>query len=204
MKSSWCKSSPVKAVAGGPEARVAIRRVTGGCEAYTARKQAVSVQLRNRFFIAMPTPLAWRKAASGRPLSRGWPGIAGVPSPGHASKGISREPRRAPCLCRLLGVGPAQPKPDQVPGDEGPPRGKRTNPRRAETCCQGRPEATATGRRAVLRTHSTDEGGEPQGSRKGRPRHPPEGRGEQVDASRQRRIAETQNSGVYVKWNCVD
>jgi hypothetical protein len=201
MKSNWCESSPAKAVAGGPVASVAIRRVTGGCEAYTARKQAVSVQLRNRFFIAMPTPLAWRKAASGQPLMQGWPGVAGVPSPGHASKGISREPRRAPCLCRRMGIGPAQPQLDQVPGDEGSPRGKRTSPRRAETCCQGRPEATATGRRAVLRTHSTDEGGEPQGSRKGRPRYPLEGRGEQVDASAQCHMAETQNSGTYVKWN---
>ena len=39
------------------------------------------------------------------------------------------------------------------------------------------------------------------GSRKGRPRYPLEGRGEQVDASTQRHIAETQNSGAYVKWN---
>jgi hypothetical protein len=99
-----------------------------------------------------------------------------------------------------LGVGLAQPQHDQVPGDEGNPHGKRTSPRRAETCCQGRPEATATGRRAVLRTHSTDEGGEPQGSRKGRPRYPLEGRGEQVDASAQCHMAETQNSETYVKW----
>jgi RNA-directed DNA polymerase len=34
--------------------------------------------------------------------------------------------------------------------------------------------------RAVLRPHSTEEGGEPQGSRKGRPRHPLEGRGKQA------------------------
>jgi len=36
-------------------------------------------------------------------------------------------------------------------------------------------------RRDFLRTHSTEEGGEPQGSREGRPRYPLEGRGEQVD-----------------------
>jgi hypothetical protein len=47
LESSWCKSSPVKAVAGRPVASVAIRRVTGGCEAYTASKQAVRIQLRN-------------------------------------------------------------------------------------------------------------------------------------------------------------
>jgi hypothetical protein len=42
-----------------------------------------------------------------------------------------------------------------------------------------------TGRRAVLRVHSTDEGGEPQGSREGRPRYPLEGRDEQGDVSMQ-------------------
>jgi hypothetical protein len=36
--------------------------------------------------------------------------------------------------------------------------------------------------REVLRTHGTGEGGEPQGSRKGRPGYPLEGRGEQMDA----------------------
>src|SRR5437016_3058537 len=35
--------------------------------------------------------------------------------------------------------------------------------------------------------HSTGEGGEPQGSRKGRPRNPPEGRGKQTYASAERR-----------------
>ena len=46
--------------------------------------------------VAMPTPLTRRKAALGRPIMRGRPGVAGVPSSGHASKGISQEPRRAP------------------------------------------------------------------------------------------------------------
>ena len=41
LESSWCKSSPVKAVAGRPVASVAIRRATGGCEAYTASSKAV-------------------------------------------------------------------------------------------------------------------------------------------------------------------
>jgi hypothetical protein len=46
--------------------------------------------------IAMPTPSQQRKAASGNDRNReGRPGIAGVASSGHVSKGISQEPRRA-------------------------------------------------------------------------------------------------------------
>jgi hypothetical protein len=51
---------------------------------------------------------------------------------------------------------------------------------------------------AVLQPHSTDEGGEPQGSRKGRPRYPPEGRGKQTYESVERRHNEAQNSETYV------
>jgi site-specific recombinase XerD len=43
VKSSWCKSSLAKAVAGRSVTSVAIRRVTGGCEAYTVSKQAVRI-----------------------------------------------------------------------------------------------------------------------------------------------------------------
>ena len=46
---------------------------------------------------------------------------------------------------------------------------------------RGQPEGAVTGNPAVLRTRSTCEGGEPQGSRKGRPGYPLEGRGEQMD-----------------------
>ena len=44
----------------------------------------------------------------------------------------------------------------------------------------------------------TWEGGEAQGSRKGRPRHPLEGRGEQTGVSVEGNISETQNSNNYV------
>jgi hypothetical protein len=88
-------------------------------------------------------------------------------------------------------------------GSEGVPR-EANRPSTRSTCHQGRPEAVGRGRRAVVRTHSTREGGEPQGSRKGRPRYPLEGRGKQVDASTRSRIRETQNSRTDVKWNTVD
>jgi hypothetical protein len=48
--------SPIRSkLASRPVASVAIHRATGGCEAYTARKQAVKIQLRNLLTIAMPT-----------------------------------------------------------------------------------------------------------------------------------------------------
>jgi hypothetical protein len=131
---------------------------------------------------------------------RGVAGIAGVASPGHAYQGTSREPRRVPCLSAHLGSGAAQPKDTRSPGGEGCPREKRTTLKRSLL----RPRetgGTGKGRRAVLRVHSTDEGGEPQGSRKGRPRYPLEGRDEQVDVSVQCHRHETLNSRRHVKWN---
>jgi hypothetical protein len=108
----------------------------GGCEAYTARKQAVRVQLRNRFVIATPTPLAWRKAASGQPTMRGCTGVAGVPSPGHVFKRTSREPRRAPDLSRD-GHGFCPTRKNQVPRETRVSHGKRTDPRRGVPAAKG-------------------------------------------------------------------
>jgi hypothetical protein len=99
-------------LASGPIASVAIYQVTEGCEAYTARKQAVKNQLRKLLIVAMPTLLVWRKAASGRPILQGRTGIAGVPSWGHAPKGISQEPRRAPRLLLNMGGTIGQGKPE--------------------------------------------------------------------------------------------
>jgi hypothetical protein len=133
-------------------------------------------------------------------VMRGGVEVAGVASPGHAYKGISREPRRAPCFSGIWAQCGAQSKATRSPGGEGCPREKRTTLKRSllpprETGGAGK------GRGAVLRFHSTCEGGEPQGSRKGRPRYPLEGRDEQVDVSTRDRMHETQNSGRHVKWN---
>jgi hypothetical protein len=59
---------------------------------------------------------------------------------------------------------------------------------------KGRPEEARTDAGAVLRPNSTDEGGEPQGSRKGRPRNPLEGRGKQAYESAERKHNETLSS----------
>lgn len=135
-----------------------------------------------------------------RTVTRGAAGIAGVSSPGHAYKGISREPRRASCFSDKWALGDAQPNGTGSPEGEGCLREKRTTLKRSHLP----PRETGgadKGRKAVLRFHSTGEGGEPQGSRKGRPRYPLEGRDEQADVSAQRRMHETLNSGRHVKWN---
>jgi len=68
--------------------------VTGGCEAYTARKQAAKIQLRNRIVAdadaVMRAEGCTRTAARVRTY-----GAAGVSSSGHVSTGISQEPKRA-------------------------------------------------------------------------------------------------------------
>jgi len=135
-----------------------------------------------------------------RTVTRGAAGIAGVSSPGHAYKGISREPRRASCFSVIWAKRVAQPKDTGSPGGEGCLREKRTTLKRSHLP----PRETGgaeTGREAVLRFHSTNEDGEPQGSRKGRPRYPLEGRDEQVDVSAQCHRHETLNSRRPVKWN---
>ena len=63
---------------------------------------------------------------------------------------------------------------------------------------KGRPEEAWTDLGAVLQPRSTDEGREPQGSRKARPRYPLKGRGKQAYESVERRHNETQNSERYV------
>jgi len=114
--------------------------------------------------IAMPTPLAWWKAVSGQPIGEV---VAGSPESlarGMLTQGLSVNPGELPTPPEC-GLGYAQPKGTRSPGNEGCPEGSEAGPRRGETCRQGKPEAAATGGRAVLRVHSTDEGGEPQGSR---------------------------------------
>src|ERR1035438_825433 len=141
------------------------------------------IQLRNLYIVAMPTPLALRKAASWRTGNARSATVAGVPSPWHVFTESSREPRRAPCLFAQWGVVcPEYNRTRSAVAAEGRRQKRRTSAAKV-TCRQGKPEAAVTGRRAVLRTHTTCEGGEPQGSRKGRPRYPPEGRGKQGDES---------------------
>ena len=148
--------------------------------------------------IVMPTPF-WRwKAVSGAPLGEVCSGSPESLARGMLTKGLSVNPGELPASPQA-GPGAAQPKDTRSPGGEGCPREKRTTLKRS-LLLPRETGGAGTGRRAVLRFHSTDEGGEPQGSRKGRPRYPLEGRDEQVDVSGQGHRHETLNSRRHVKW----
>jgi hypothetical protein len=158
--------------------------VTGGCEAYTVRKQAVRIELRNLVMLREPTPFNRWKAVSMRPLFARSPRVAGVRDRGMLSMGSPVNPGKSLYLFGSLGFGSAQSKIEPgLLGHEGISRKKQMDPRVEVTGHQGQPEVAATASGDCLRTHSTDEGGEPQGSRKGRPRYPLEGRRKQMDVS---------------------
>src|ERR1700693_1397284 len=95
MKSSWWKSSPVKAVAGRPEASVAIRWVTGGCEAYTVSKQVAMIQPRNRSNCDDDAALS-AEGVSGTPVCEVWLGSPGSLARDMLAKGLSVNPGELP------------------------------------------------------------------------------------------------------------
>jgi hypothetical protein len=100
-------------------ASVAIHWATGGCEAYTARKQAMRISTE----IVSRTDADVFRMAEGnirqQPLRRGCAEIGGVSSPWHVFKEAGREPKRAPHLLHLRrnasegGEGNVQPRVDQ-------------------------------------------------------------------------------------------
>jgi hypothetical protein len=161
-------------LASRPVASVAIHRVTGGCEAYTARKQAVKVQLRN-----LTSLRCRRRLSSGRQhpgttaIAMDVPGSPESPAQGMFPKGFPMNPGELAISARKSGKTAA--------------KGDRRRPR--------------TDGRAVLRPHITCEGGEPQGFRKERPRYPLEGRGEQADESVERKHSRGTDLGRYVHTN---
>ena len=131
-----------------PVASVAIHRVTGGREAYTARKQAVKIQLRKSACCdaeavdkaegnIRSSDIARSRRDRRSPLSRGM-----------LPKGFSRNP------------------------------GEFAIALREETSRRGRLEANGTDKGSILRPYSACEGGEPQCFGKERPRYPLEGREE--------------------------
>jgi hypothetical protein len=73
-----------------------------------------------------------------------------------------------------------------------------------ETCTSSLSGGRRQAFNGCLLRPDTDEGGEPQGFRKERPRDPPEGRGKQVYVSMRCHIHEAQNSRKYVQWTIVE
>jgi hypothetical protein len=111
-------------------------------------------------------------------------GVAGVQGRGMLSQGSPVNPGELAIPSKYCAQVPRIRSGTRSMGHEG-------SPHRSEYAlievsrCQGKPEAAGMDSTAVLRTHTTYEGGEPQGSRKGRPGYPSEGRGEQMDGATQ-------------------
>ena|SRR6516164_11051535 len=173
MKSSGCKTRPAKA---SEQAGSECCHSPGDwwVRSVHSKEAGREGSAPKSFIVAMPTPLVERKAASGYDRNcEGRPGIAGVPSSGHVSKWIPMNLGELSVSTRKSG----------------------------KTAAKGDRRRLRTDGRAVLRPRITCEGGEPQGFRKERPRHPLEGRGEQGDVSVEGNISETQNSRNYVHTN---
>jgi hypothetical protein len=98
IQPSGCKSRLTKAEQGRSVASVAIHGVTGGCEAYTVRKQAVRISTEIVYGSDADAFVQAEGSIRQQPLVRGWAEIGGVSSPGHVSKEAGREPKRAPHL----------------------------------------------------------------------------------------------------------
>jgi hypothetical protein len=141
----------------------------------------VRIELRNRSLLRKPTVFICWKAVSDRPLERGWGESPESETgacfhrglPGTQESWLS--PRKVARRFRALEVEPGL-------------WGMRAGPMEANTpssrsaVAKGKPEVTVTDSTAVLRPHTTYEGGEPQGfQRWKRPGHPLEGRGKQMD-----------------------
>jgi len=159
----------------------------------------VRIQLRNRPHCDADAVLS-AEGSIRYAVMRGVAGIAGVASPRHAYQGISREPRRAPYLFRLWArLRPTQR--NQVSGERGLPRGSE------QALDEEKPVAKGDRRRQLRVDEQSYDSILPmkvenrRAPEKGRPRHPLEGRDEQVDVSAQSPMHETLNSRRHVKWS---
>jgi hypothetical protein len=166
MKSNWCKSSLARAVAGGPVASVAIRRVTGGCRSVHSEKAGRECSAPKTFCRCDADAVSLAEGCIWYTGSRGVPG-----SPGSLVRGMlsKRLPANAGelTISAILKLGMVHPDSNEPgPGSgEDVFRAERMILDVAVSRHQGRPEGAGTDRRAVLEPHSTREGGEPQGSR---------------------------------------
>jgi hypothetical protein len=156
-----------------------------GDEAYTVRKQAVRIELRNWVFVAKADSVGMLEGSIWSSVHARTAGVAGVRDRGTLSKGSPGNPGELTISSDICALVPRISNRTGSVRQEG--RAHRSEYILTEVSrCQGKPEATVIDRSAVLRTHSTCEGGEPQGfQRWKRPGHPLEGRGEQMDGAMQ-------------------
>ena len=91
-------------------------------------------------------------------------GVAGVEDQGMLSQGSPVNPGKSSDFFDPTGMVPPDPNRTRSLGQEGVPQEKRNDPQIEVNEHQGQPEGFGTDREDCLRTHSTDEGGEPQGS----------------------------------------
>src|SRR5262249_30327464 len=115
---------PGQSLASRPVASVASRQVTGGAEAYTARKQAVRIQRRHR-----PSSGSRRRFPGGRQYPGNRDREVAKESPeslarGMLSKGIPVNPGELPTPVRT-GYGSTQPERNQVPREMRASHGRR-------------------------------------------------------------------------------
>jgi hypothetical protein len=87
---------PGQSRADRPVASVAIHRVTGGCEACTARKQAVRISSEIFYRCDADAFSPAEGSIRQRPFLRGRAGVAGVPSRGMFPRGLPRNRRELP------------------------------------------------------------------------------------------------------------
>ena len=150
--------------------------------------------------IAMPTPCCRRKATSGTPLGEVRSGSPESLARGMLTKGLPVNPGELPTSSDY-GLGCAQPKGTRSPGNEGCPAGSE------QALDVEKPVAKGDRRRQLRVDEQSYDSIVPmkvenrRAPEKGRPRHPLEGRDEQVDVSVQHNMHETLNSGRHVKWS---
>ena len=153
---------------------LAIHQATGGCRSVDNKEAGREDQPRNLYHCEVHVIAAAEDSTWPRPLLRGR-----ADSPGSLAQGM------------LHRDGPGTEESSSSPLTPGGPP---LVVGREVRATKGRPEEARMDAGAVLRPYSTEEGGEPQGSRKGRPRNPLEGRGKQAYESVERKHNETRNS----------
>jgi hypothetical protein len=141
----------------------------------------VSIELRNRHTVANADGVSTSEGSIRPSVMARTVGVAGVEGRGMLSQGSPVNPGELAISSKCCAPVPRSRSGTRSMGHEGRTHGSEYALIEVSRR-QGKPEAAATNSTAVLRTHTTDEGGEPQGFQSWkRPGYPLEGRGKQMD-----------------------